>query len=255
MTNETRLKLNELRKEIDFKNPKILEDIMIFFQKVIVLAVSLEEVDEKLIPRLVLGEEPVDLDSSKTREYTQPIMYLTLTRRASTGVNDRTLTDLFSNNLISGIPKFDQMVKKRVDEEDGTYEEYDVVSTMFKTDNELCLSLKTKTVKEQLTLLPVLERALNIYSQIVKPTFIDVCGVKNIATEPKKDETDFETAKITFQLRAVEQVVFDDTYIVRGFEIISKDLEYEGIKTNSGQIDESGKWIDNVNEEYEEFFN
>lgn len=254
MDKKTTEELAKLRADIEFKNPHILRDIVSFFQKVIVLAIGLENIDAKLTPRLVLGEENVETESSITRNYDEPVVYLTLKRRAPTGINENTLKDLFSNNLVSGIPKFERAVKKVVISDSGETEEYNVSGTMFKTDNELCLSLKTKTVKEQLTLLPVMERALNIYSQIVKPDFIDVCGVKNIETESKKDKTDFETARITFQLRVIEQVIFDDTYILKGFEILAQDSEFEGISSNSGRIDENKNWIDNVTEEYSEYF-
>ncbi|MGL6099127.1 MAG: hypothetical protein ACRC0G_05855 [Fusobacteriaceae bacterium] len=254
MDKKTKKDLEELRSLITFKNPNILKNIVEFFQKVILLSVELEGLDRNLTPRLVLGEEPNEVDSSKTLEYERPIMYLTLVRRMSTGVNNDTLKDLFSNNLMSGIPKFDRKVLKTIKGENGEEdEEYCILESMTKTDNELCLSLKTKTVKEQLVLLPMLERALNIYSQIVKPTYIDVCGVKGIVTEAKKDATDFETARILFQLRVVETVTVDDTYILKGFEILGNDSEFGGIGNNSGKIDESNNWVDNVTAEYEEF--
>lgn len=254
MDKATQNQLDDLKGTIEVRNPDILKEIVQFFQKVITIGISLENIDTNMTPRLVLGEEPVETDSAKSREYDRPTIYITLVRRAPTGVNTHTLTDLFSNNLISGTPKFDRLVKKRVIHEGGELEEYDVISSMFKTDNELTLSLKTKTVKEQLTLLPLLERALNLYSQPVKPDFIDVCGIKNIETLTRKDATSFETAKITFQLRVQEQVIFDETYILRGFEILANDSEFQGIITNTGRIDESGNWIDNVVEEYEEYF-
>ncbi|MGL4988287.1 MAG: hypothetical protein ACRC5F_03460, partial [Cetobacterium sp.] len=214
MDKKTQRLLDDLKTTIEFKNPNILKNIVQFFQKVILLSVELEGLDKSMTPKLVLGEEPSEVDSSKTLDYEGPVMYLTLVRRASTGVNNDTLKDLFSNNLMSGIPKFDRKVLKTITDEHGNEEEYMVLESMTKTDNELCLSLKTKTVKEQLVLLPMLERALNIYAQIVKPVYIDVCGVKGISTEVKKDAADFETAKILFQLRVVETVTVDDTYII-----------------------------------------
>ncbi|MGL5715862.1 MAG: hypothetical protein ACRCX2_22785 [Paraclostridium sp.] len=253
MDKKTQKELDQLRSTIEFTNPNILKNIVQFFQKVILLSVELEGLDKTLTPKLVLGEEPNEVDSSKTLDYERPMMYLTLVRRASTGVNNDTLKDLFSNNLMSGIPKFDRKVAKIEKDEEGNEEEYYILESMTKTDNELCLSLKTKTVKEQLVLLPMLERALNIYSQIVKPTYIDVCGIKSIKTETKKDASDFETAKIFFQLRVVETVLVDDTYIIKGFEIIGNDSEFAGVTTNSGQIDENNNWVDNVTAEYGEF--
>lgn len=254
MNKQTEKELSELKGSIEVRNPEILKEIVQFFQKVITLAINLENIDTNMSPRLVLGEEPVETDSSKTREYDRPTIYISLARRAPTGVNNNTMVDLFSNNLISGIPKFDRVVRKKIIDENGTVEEYDVLSSLFKTDNEIILSLKTKTVKEQLTLLPLLERALNLYSQPVKPYFVDVCGIKNIETLTRKDNTSFETAKITFQLRILEQVTFDDTYILKGFEILGNDEDFQGIITNTGKIDETGNWTDNVTKEYDEYF-
>ncbi|MGL6098608.1 MAG: hypothetical protein ACRC0G_03170 [Fusobacteriaceae bacterium] len=254
MDKKTKKQLEDLRTSITFNNPNILKNIVEFFQKVILLSVELEGLDRTLTPRLVLGEEPNEVDSSKTLEYERPVMYLTLVRRMSTGVNNETLKDLFSNNLMSGIPKFDRKVVKRIEgQEDEEDEEYEVLESMTKTDNELCLSLKTKTVKEQLVLLPMLERALNIYSQIVKPSYVDVCGVKSVSTKPKKDATDFETANIFFQLRVIETVTVDDTYILKGFEIIGNDSEFSGVTGSNGKIDENNNWVDNITTEYEEF--
>lgn len=244
--------LEKLRNQIVVQNKNILESIIKFFQASILLAINLETVDKKLTPKLILGEESKEKDSSKTLEYIQPILSISLTKRAPTGINDSTVKDLFSNNLISGRPKFDR--KYIVKEVDGKEQDYEIKEAMFRTDNELCLTLKTKTVREQFILLPLIERALNIYCKFHMPNIVDVCGIKEITTEIKKDDTDLETAKIRYQLRITETVLIDETYLLKGFEIISHDGLLEGIVTNTGKIDENENWKDNVTEEYVEEF-
>lgn len=238
-------KLEDLRNEFHFENPNSLSDIISFFQKVILLAIAIEKIDKKITPRLILGEEKIEKDSSKTLSYEQPTISITLTKRSPCGTNEASTRELFKNNLISGKPKFDitYKVKKNTDEE------IPLIKALVVTDNELCLILKTKTVKEQLILLPILERALNIYSEVVKPIFVDVCGIKNIITEERKDDISLETAKIYFQLRVKETVIFDKSILIKGFTIANG----EEVFTNSGKIDELGKWKDNVTDDYENF--
>lgn len=239
--------LEKLRDQFQVENPNVLYTIIQYFQKIIQLGMTMENIDKKLTPKLMLGEESNEKDSSKTLDYKGPIISLTLERRAPTGINASTVTDLFSNNLISGAPKFERTI---VQTKKG--EEYPVKISTYSTDNELCLTLKTKTVKEQFQLLPVLERSLNLYSQVIKPNCIDVCGIKGIKTEEKKDDTDLETAKIFFQLRVAEMITVDDTYLLKGFEILT-GLNLSEIHSASGGFDETGKWTDNETKEYEEF--
>ncbi|MGL5716473.1 MAG: hypothetical protein ACRCXX_14150 [Cetobacterium sp.] len=245
---DKQIDLDNLRKQFQVNNSNILYTVVQFFQKAIQLGMSMENIDKKLMPKLILGEESKEKDSSKTLDYTGPIVSITLERRAPTGINASTMTDLFHNNLIAGTPKFHTETTKDVDGED-----YEVQLTSYSTDNELLLTLKTKTVKEQFTLLPIIERSLNIYSQKIKPDCIVVCGVKNIKTEEKKDDTDLETASIHFQLRVVETITVDDTYLLKGFEILT-GIKIGEATTSSGGFDETGTWVDNETKEFTEFF-
>lgn len=240
--------LDELRGQFQVNNPNILYSMIQFFQKAIQLGLAMENVDKKLMPKLMLGEEDKEKDSSKTLEYTGPILSITLERRAPTGINASTVTDLFHNNLIAGTPKFQTDIQK---DKEGA--DYMVQLTSYSTDNEILLTLKTKTVKEQFTLLPIIERSLNIYSQKIKPQCIVVCGIKNIKTEEKKDDTNLETAKIYFQLRVTETITVDDTYLLKGFHLLT-GIDLSQVSASSGGFDETGGWVDNETEDFTEFF-
>ncbi|MGL5714995.1 MAG: hypothetical protein ACRCX2_18410 [Paraclostridium sp.] len=224
-----------------FNNPEILLNIIEELQKVIKYAIIVEGVDQSLVPKLILGDEPDDVESNKTQTYEKPVLSVSLSRRMSAGTNERTLTKLFDNNLIAGTPKYIRKVKGEPDmfgEQENLYEQ-----GVYFTDNELCLTLKTKTVKEQLKIINILERALNIYARQLIGNFIVVCGIKEINTEEKKDNKKFETAKILFHMRLKEIVNMDSLSLIRGFQIFTSNENILDIY--SGKIKEDGTWEDN----------
>jgi hypothetical protein len=245
MTDKLKEYLAEHDNEYIFKNPNILSDVIVHFQDLMEYAFHVEGIEENMQPKMILGEENVDNESEKTRTYEQPVLSITLSKRMSCGTNDKSLTGLFHNNLIAGVPKFIHKVKKIEDEE------IEFEQGVFFTDNELCLTLKTKTVKEQIVLINLIERALNIYSATIRPDFVVVCGIKEIKTESKKDSINFETAKIYFQLRLKEIVNIDRLFLLRGFKIFTgQDKE---IEVSNGKLDKEGNWQDNVVAEFEQF--
>ena len=205
-----------------FDNKNILLDVIDNLQKVIDFAFEIELDLKKNKPRLVLGEIKEDEQSNKTLIYDNPTIYITLKKRAYSGSLGRSTHELFQGNLASAVPKFEKKIYL-----DENNDENFIYKAVIQTDNELLLRLKTKTIKEQLIIINILERALNVYCRKILKSFISFCAIKEIITEKSQDKDEMYTSDIKFQFRLNEELEVDDTYLLSAFSVYCGDYMYD----------------------------
>lgn len=205
-----------------FDNKNVLLDVINNLQRVIDFAFEIELDLKTNKPKLVLGEIKEDEQSNKTLVYDTPTIYITLKKRAYSGSLGRTSHELFQGNLASAVPKFEKKVY--LDKNDN---ENFIYKSVIQTDNELLLRLKTKTIKEQLIIINILERALNVYCRKILSGFISFCAIKEIETEKSQDKDEMYTSNIKFQLRLNEELEIDDTYLLSAFSVYCGDFMYD----------------------------
>lgn len=227
-------KLNEFVREnktvYNFYNENVLHEIVNSIQENIKFAFLIERHKEReLIPKLFLSEDFEDIDSNKTHQYNQPLIYISLKKRVPVSTNPRNNNNTFGHsNIISGMPKF----FKQYQEDGAIYE-----SALMNFDNQFELVLLTKNIKEQLEVLNILERALNIYSNIIKSNTIAVAGITSIIGEGKKTSDNLTKTVINFEVRTNEIVKIDKNYILKGYRIYTDEFE-----TGSGEIKNDKEW-------------
>ena len=205
-----------------FDNKNILLDIIQDLQNVIEFAFEIELDIKDYKPKLVLGEDKSDEQSNKTLNYESPHIYITLKRRSYSGSLGKTSYELFQGNLASAVPKFEKKIYINVEgEEDFIYK------SVIQTDNELLLRLKTKTIKDQLIIINILERALNVYCRKILNKYISFCAIKDIESEKEQDKDGMYTAEIKFQLRLNEELEVDDTYLLKAFSVYSGEYKHD----------------------------
>jgi hypothetical protein len=229
-------KLNEFVLEYNnvykFNNENILHNLIETIQTNINFAFALEsDKKEKLFPKLVLSEDYEDIASNITHSYKQPNIYISLKNRSPISEDQSNKFKTFSHsNIISGIPRF----YKREQIDDKIYE---YANMCF--DNRFELILLTKNIKEQLELINILERALNIYSNIIKSNYIIASGITSIQSSAKKTDDSLTKTIITFEIRTTEVVTIDKNYILTGYKIFTNELT-----TGSGEINDNNEWED-----------
>lgn len=222
-----------------YTNPDILFDLTDEIQNIIQFTFTIEPQKRKIIPKLKLGTPDEEIDSSRTVEYRGPELYIKLNKRRPVGSN-KTDVKTFEGNLIAGVPRF----SKQVILEDGRQ----IERKYIKYDNEFQLILVTKTTKEALEFIPLIERALNVNSRLIMPSFIDVSGI--IETKTLENENTDKTIRtqILYQIRSQETVDIDNSYILKGYQIFANELE-----TGSGAI-VNDEWKNNKEDgEFVEF--
>ena len=213
-----------------YYNKNILFDIVQQIQNIIEFSFEIEDYDPQLLPKLVLAQENIDTDSNKTTAYTKPQLYISLKKRAPVSNDYANSSQTFADaNAISGYPRF----QKNETREDGRL----ITHSLMTYDNHLKMVLITKTVKEQLELINILERGLNIYSTLIQPPFITVCGIVSVESNDEKTKTNTMKTIINFHVRTREVVDIDKSYINMGYRIYSGQYH-----TASGELDKNGTW-------------
>lgn len=217
-----KLLVQQFQDTYKFDNKNVLLDVIENLQRVIDFAFELELDLKELKPKLVLGETKEDDQSNKTLAYDNPTLYISLKKRAYSGSLGRTTHELFQGNLASAVPKFEKKIY--LDKDDN--ENY-IYKAVIQTDNELLLRLKTKTIKEQLTIVNILERALNVYCRKILNSFISFCAIKDIEADKNQDKDEMYTTNIKFQLRLNEELEVDDTYLLKAFSVYCGEYSHE----------------------------
>lgn len=235
--------VNEYRDVYKFDNYNILFDLIDEIQNIIDFTFSVEISKEQIMPQLKLGEPDDEIDSSKTQEYKKPLLFINLQKRKSvgmTGNSNDVKYKTFHNNLVAGVPKFAREIELA--------DKRKVQKAVMYYDNQFTLTLITKTVKEAMEFIPLIERGLNINSRAIMPNFIEVSGITNIETIERKENDKTVRTKITYEVRSREELIIDNSYILVGYQIHNGDVEFK-----SGSI-QNGTWIENQEDgEFEKF--
>ena len=212
-------------------------------QKLIDFAFYLRGYDNS--PKLILDDDVSEEENIKSKVYKQPLLFISLNRRAYAPM-DSNSKKLFthSEELLSGVPsvyKTYHYVNKE------TNEKVPFRTLLFRSDNEFTLTLKTKTVKEQLEIINILEKSLNVYGRLFHSDFINHLGVSKIEKKEKKDRNELRVAVIYFQVRLNEIVTYNDTYLLEAFKIFyGRDdiFEIDGSKDNFQPINNFKYFLD-----------
>jgi hypothetical protein len=231
--------VEQYSRTLEYQNPDILFDLTDEIQSIVQFTFAIEPNKKSIMPKLKLGTPDEEVDSSRTVEYEGPELYIKLSKRRPVG-SDKTDKKTFEGNLTAGTPRFSQKIKL----DDGTV----IERKYMKYDNEFQLILVTKTTKEALEFIPLIERALNVNSRLIMPTFIDVSGIIETKTLDNKTTDKTIRTQISYQVRSQETVDVDNSYILKGYQIFTNELE-----TGSGTIVDD-EWIQNKdNGEFIEF--
>lgn len=222
--------INEYNGTFKFKNENILHEIVNSIQTNINFAFALEvEKRDNFFPKLILSEDFEDIASNKTNAYKQPMIYIALKERKSVSAdNSNTFQTFAQTNVISGIPRFFKTQKKG----DKTIE---YASMTY--DNRFELILLTKNIKEQLEMINILERALNVYSNVIRKDSIIASGIVSIKSSSKKTNDQLTKTVIELDVRTKEIVEIDKNYILIGYKIFTNEYE-----TGSGYINKEDNW-------------
>ena len=104
-------------------------------------------------------------------------------------------------------------------------------------DNRFELILLTKNIKEQLEMINILERALNVYSNVIRKDSIIASGIVSIKSSSKKTNDQLTKTVIELDVRTKEIVEIDKNYILVGYKIFTNEYE-----TGSGYINKEDNW-------------
>lgn len=196
-------------------------------------------------PQLILDEDASEEENTKTKPYKQPLLFITLNRRAYAPM-DSNSKKLFthSEELLSAVPS---IYKRYEYTDEKTKEKIPFKTLIFRSDNEFILTLKTKTIKEQLEIINIIEKSLNVYSRLFHSNFINHLGISKIEKKERKDKNNLKIATIYFQVRLNEIITYNDTYILEAFKIFSgRDdiFEIDGSKDNFTQTNNFKYFLD-----------
>lgn len=201
-------------------SPKPLLEVVQFLQSLLEFSFTIDSYDKT--PKIILGEEKDEEDNTKTREYKQPLLFIKLLKRGYAPVDDDS-RKLFKNSevLLASTPTMYSTCQDEVENPDGTKNSLIYKTGFFYSDNEFILTLKTKNLMEQYNIINTLEKTFNIYAKHFFHTLILASGITKIECKELKDKDDLKTANIYFQLRLKEIVKFDDTYLLKAFNIFA----------------------------------
>ena len=119
--------------------------------------------------------------------------------------------------MLAGKPTFSNST--RLEHRKNLPEEVPIRKELFYSDNEFIFTVKTNTLKQQLKIINILEKSLNVYSHRITKPFVVVCGISHIETEPIGDKDDLRTVKIYFHMRLKEECEYNNYYLVEAFKI------------------------------------
>lgn len=249
-----------------FDRPNILLDAMDELQKLVEFAFI---INKEISPIIILGEDKHEKDTTKSLPVEDGLIYINLNKRCYHTNTDRDPTVLFNNEgvLLAGKPTFSNST--RIEKRKDLPEEIPIRKELFYSDNEFIFTVKTNTLKQQLKIINILEKSLNVYSHRITKPFVVVCGISHIETEPLNDKDELRTVKIYFHMRLKEESEYNNYYLIEAFKIAFdvEPTEFEVYNmTNSETINKniestkdsyvlgkSFKKIENKNNDYESF--
>ena len=180
-------------------------------------------VEGKEVPKMMLGDDKNELKNESTRPDDPIQIFIKLTKRCYYNTNtehgDKN-TKMFQSSevILASYPTLQDFYPLKIDNE-----EIDTTRGVFWSDNEFLISLKTKTLKEQMEIINLLERTLNIVGKKFIKEDIQAFGIAKIEIEKKQDGDEMETAKLYFHIRVQEGVLFNKPFILEAVNIICKD--------------------------------
>lgn len=247
MTDEQEKKIEALKdkygEKYEYIKETILFDTVQEIQKLLDFAFYLKGYNNT--PRLILDEDVSEEENTKTKPYTQPLLFISLNRRAYAPM-DSNSKKLFthSEELLAAVPS---IYKRYEYYDEHTKQKIPFKTLIFRSDNEFTLTLKTKTIKEQLEIINILEKSLNVYGRLFHSDFINHLGISKIEKKERKDKNELKVAVIYFQVRLSEIVSFNDTYLLEAFKIFSgRDdiFEIDGSGNNFTPTDDFSFFLD-----------
>lgn len=208
--------VDKYKDEFIFDRPNILLDTMDELQKLIEFAFI---INKEITPEIILGEDKLEKDTTKSLNIEDGLIYINLNKRCYHTVTDTNSTTIFNNEgvLLAGKPTFSNTI--RIEERKDLPKEIPIRKELFYSDNEFILTVKTNTLKQQLTIINILEKSLNVYSHRITNPFVVVCGISHIETEPHNDKDQLRTAKIYFHMRLKEESEYNNYYLIEAFRI------------------------------------
>lgn len=241
MTKEERIKklnfyLDKFAGIYEHHNKNILWNSIEFIQTLLEFSFRVENFPNT--PKFFLGEDKEEDDTTKTKPYEKPLIFLKLNKRCYAPVNDEN-RKLFANSevLLASFPVLPHTMEKEIKNEDGTITKHPYQSGLFYSDNEFLLTLKTRTLKEQYEILNILERTFNIYAKKLYPDMMLACGIVRMESKELKDKDDLKTINIYFQLRLKEIIDYDETYLLKAFYIFAGKEDIFEIDGSDGNFE------------------
>lgn len=199
-----------------FDRPNILLDAMDELQRLVEFAFI---INKEISPVIILGEEKHEKDTTKSLPVEDGLIYINLNKRCYHTSTDTNATVLFNNEgvLLAGKPSFSNST--RLEHRKDLSEEIPIRKELFYSDNEFIFTVKTNTLKQQLKIINILEKSLNVYSHRITKPFVVVCGISHIETEPLNDKDELRTVKIYFHMRLKEECEYNNYYLIEAFKI------------------------------------
>lgn len=221
-------------------NENILWNAIEFIQTLLEFSFLMEEYENT--PIFYLGEDYKEEDTTMTKVYKNPMIFLKLNKRCYAPVNDEN-RKLFANSeiLLASYPSLFHDAFKEIKKTDGTISKHPYKTGLFYSDNEFLLTLKTRTLKEQYEILNILERTFNIYAKKLYPDMMLACGIVRMESKELKDKDSLKTMNIYFQMRLKEIIDYDNTYLLKAFYIFAgrEDIfEIDGSEENFEPIND-----------------
>lgn len=240
MTKEERKKqlelyLDKFRGIYEHQNKDILFNVVEYIQTLLEFSFAVEDYQ---VPKFIFGEEKDEDDTTKTKTYEKPLIFLKLIKRCYAPVNDES-RKLFANEevLLASFPVMFETVYKEIKQPNGTILKHPYQQGLFYSDNEFLLTLKTKTLKEQYKIINILERTFNIYAKKFYSGIILASGIVKLESKELKDKDELKTINIYFQLRLKEIINYDNTYLLKAFKIFSGKEDIFEIDGSEGNFE------------------
>lgn len=234
----------KLESTYKFKVNEPILELIDYIQTLIEFAFALHGYDN--VPQLILDQETEEKNSEVSIEYDRPKLFVQLNKRAYSPI-DSNSKKLFTHEdvILASSPKH---IFTKEEEIDGN--KIPIETKMILSDNEIKLILQTKTMFEQLKILSILEKAINIYSKVIVKNFINAIGIIKIDKESynkenKETKIDLKTINLYIQARLREDIEYDKTYLVEAFEIFANQeihIDGHGDNHNIKDIDSIDKF-------------